>query len=182
MAGWTGVEDECVRSQRMLIRRQGAALVEGVLITTFFVTLVFGMIDLSLALFRKHVASEAARQGARIATVHGYLAPAYSGMNSWGPIPSYYPALQRQSIYASSNSYTVQADTSSDELAGAIRPYLVGLDPSTVTITIAWPDGNNDLGNRVTVTLAVPSRHPVPLFFGTDLMNLGATSTMTVVH
>ena len=45
---------------------------------SFFVTLVFGMIDLSIALFRKHVASEAARQGARIATVHGYLAPSSS--------------------------------------------------------------------------------------------------------
>ena len=65
------------------------------MITSFFVTLVFGMIDLSLALFRKHVASEAARQGARIATVHGYLAPAGSTMNAWGPTPSYYPALHR---------------------------------------------------------------------------------------
>ena len=63
------------------------------MVTSFFVTLVFGMIDLSLALFRKHVASEAARQGARIASVHGYLAPSSSNMNAWGPTPSYYPAL-----------------------------------------------------------------------------------------
>ena len=80
-------------------------------------------------------------------------------MNAWGPTPSYYPALPGQSVYASSNSYTALADAPSDELAGAIRPYLVGLDPSTVTIQIAWPDGNNDLGNRVTVTVTVPYRH-----------------------
>ena len=152
------------------------------MVTSFFVTLVFGMIDLSIALFRKHVVSEAARQGARVATVHGYLAPTSSNMNAWGPTPSYYPTLPNQSIYASSNSYTVQANARSDELAGAISPYLVGLDPSTVTIQIVWPDGNNDLGNRVSVTVTVPSRHPVPLFFGTDSINLGATSTMTVVH
>jgi hypothetical protein len=137
------------------------------------------MIDLSIALFRKHVASEAARQGARIATVHGYLAPSDSNMNAWGPTPLYYPALVTRSVYTSSNPYTVQADSASDELAGAIRPYLVGLDPSTVTIQIAWPDGNNDLGNRVRVTVTVPYRH---LFLGTDLFNVGATSTMTVVH
>jgi Flp pilus assembly protein TadG len=152
------------------------------MITAFFVTLVFGMIDLSLVLFRKHVASEAARQGARIATVHGYLAPADSNMNSWGPTPTYYPALTAQSLYASSNSSTVEADATADDLACAIRPYLVGLDPRTVTIQIAWPDGSNDLGNRVSVTLTVPYRHPIPLFFGADSINLGATSTMTVVH
>jgi len=149
------------------------------MVTSCFVTLVFGMIDLSIALFRKHVVSEAARQGARMATVHGYLAGASSTMNAWGPTPSYYPALTTQSIYASSSSYTVQANVSSDELAGAISPYLVGLDPSTVTIQLVWPDGNNDLGNRVSVTVTVPYSH---LFLGPDSINLDATSTMTVVH
>ena len=33
------------------------------------------MMDLSIRLFRMHIVSEAARQGARIAIVHGYLAP-----------------------------------------------------------------------------------------------------------
>jgi hypothetical protein len=159
--------------------RPGAALVEAVVTTSLFVTLVLGMFDLSLALFRKHVASESARQGARIATVHGYLAPFSSTMNAWGPPPSYYPALAQQSVYASSKSYTVQADAASDELAAVIRPYLVGIDPSTVTIQIAWPDGNNDLGNRVSVTVTVPYHH---LLIGSGSINLGATSTMTVVH
>jgi Flp pilus assembly protein TadG len=152
------------------------------MITMLFVTLVFGLIDLSLAVFFKHVASEAARQGARIAIVHGYLAPNDSNMNAWGPAPSYLPELAEQSIYASSSSYTVQADASSDELAGAIRPYLVGLDPSNVTIHIDWPDGNNDLGNRVSVTVSAPFRHPLQILFGSDPIILGATSIMTVVH
>ena len=52
-----------MRPERARMKRRGAALVEGVLVTIFFVTLVFGMIDLSIALFRKHVVSEAARQG-----------------------------------------------------------------------------------------------------------------------
>src|SRR5438067_2223593 len=102
------------------------------------------MLDLAIVLFHKHVASEAARQGARNAIVHGYLAPNGSTMNAWGPTPSYYPALTSRSLYSSSTAYTVQADDPSDELAGTIRPYVVGLDPSTVTIQIEWPDGNND--------------------------------------
>ena len=44
-------------------KRRGAALVEAAIITSLFLTLVFGMLDLGLILFRMHVASEAARQG-----------------------------------------------------------------------------------------------------------------------
>jgi Flp pilus assembly protein TadG len=149
------------------------------MVTSCFLTLVFGMIDLSIALFRKHIVSEAARQGARIAIVHGYLAGSSSTMDAWGPGPSYYSALTTHSIYANSTSYTVQANVSSDELAGAISPYLVGLDPGKVTIQIAWPDGNNDPGNRVSVTVTVPYSH---LFIGPDSINLSATSTMIIVH
>jgi hypothetical protein len=156
-------------------------LVESSLVATVFVILVFGMIDLGMALFHKHVVSEAARQGARNAIVHGYLAPTHSRMNAWGPTPSYYPPLTSHSAYAGSTSTTVRGDDSSDELAGTIMPYLVGLDPGTVTITIQWPDGNNDVGNRVTVFVTTTYQPPVPLVFG-DGMTIADSSTMTIVH
>ena len=163
-------------------KRRGAVLVEALLTTTVFLTLIFGLIDLGMALFYEHIASEAARQGARNAIVHGYLAPADSKMNAWGPTPSYSPALTTQSVYASATYYSVHADDPSDELAGTIRPYLAGLDPSTARIQIEWPDGNNDPGNRVTVTVAVSYQHPIPFVFGDDPISLCASSTMTVVH
>jgi Flp pilus assembly protein TadG len=163
-------------------QRRGAALVEAAIMLTLFMTLVFGMLDLGIALFRKHVVSEAARQGARNAIVHGYLAPNSSTSNAWGPTPSYYPALTARSLYSRSTSYTVQADDVSDDLANALRPYLVGLDPSTVTIQIQWPDGDNAQGNRVTVSVNVPHHHLIPFVFGDNTIILGASSTMTVVH
>jgi Flp pilus assembly protein TadG len=163
-------------------RRRGAALVEAAITLSLFLTLVFGMLDLGIALFRKHVTSEAARQGARNAIVHGYLAPNGSSLNAWGPTPSYYPALTSQSLYSASTSYTVQADNPSDDLAGTIRPYLAGLDPSTVTIRARWPDGDNALGNRVTVSVTVPYQHLVPFIFGESTITIGASCTMTVVH
>ena len=86
------------------------------------------------------------------------------------------------SLYASSTSYTVQADNPSDELAGTIRPYLVGLDPSTATIQIQWPDGSNDLGNRVTVTVTAPYRTISLFVFGDHTITLVASSTMTIAH
>lgn len=162
--------------------RRGAALVEAAVMSTLFLTLVFGMLDLGGALFRNHVACEAARQGARNAIVHGYLSPHNSTMNAWGPTPSYYPALTSGSLYSSSTSYTVQADDPSNELASTIRPYLAGIDPSTVTIQIEWLDGNNDLGNRVRVTVSVPYRTITLFFFSDQTISLVVSSMMTIVH
>jgi Flp pilus assembly protein TadG len=175
-------EEQRVRSQLERMERRGAVLVEAAIMIPLFLTLVFGLLDLEIALFRKHVVSEAARQGARNATIHGYLAPNSSAMNAWGPTPSYYPALKPPSLYSTSTSSTVRADDGSDELASTIKPFLVGLDPSTVTIQIGWPDGNNALGNRVTVSVTTPYRHLIPFIFGDNTITLGATSTMTIMH
>jgi Flp pilus assembly protein TadG len=162
-------------------RRRGAALVEAALTLMLLLTLIFGIFELGIALFRNHVASEVARQGARVAIVHGYLAPV-ADMNAWGPTPASYPALTARSLYAGATSYTVQADDSSDELAGSLRPYLVGLDPSAVTLGIRWPDGDNEPGHRVTVSVSTSYRHPIAFLFGGEWINLAASSTMTVAH
>jgi Flp pilus assembly protein TadG len=162
--------------------RRGAALVEAAVMSPLFLTLVFGMLDLGGALFRNHVVCQAARQGARNAIVHGYLSPSQSTTNAWGPTPSYYPELTSRSLYANSTSWTVQADDPSDELACAIKPYLVGLDPGTVTVRIEWPDGDNDPGNRVTVTVTAPYRTVSLFLVGDHTITLAASSTMPIVH
>jgi hypothetical protein len=140
------------------------------------------MIDLGIALFHKHVASEAARQGARIASVHGYRAPAGTTMNAWGPTPPYYPPLAGQSLYASATSTTVAAADRSDDLASAIKPYLTGLNLRTVNVTIQWPDGNNDVGNRVTVSVTTTCPPPVAFLFADTPMAIGGSSTLTIMH
>jgi Flp pilus assembly protein TadG len=157
-------------------------LVEAAVTISLFLTMVFGMLDLGIALFRKHVVTEAARQGARNAIIHGYFAPNNSTMNAWGKTPSYYPALTSQSLYPYP-FYSVRADNTSDELASTIRPYLPGLDPSTVQIQIQWPDGNNDTGNRVTVTVTpVPYQHIIPFIFNYSTIDISGSSTMTILH
>ena len=69
---------------------------------------------------------EAARQGARQAVVHGKLAP-----SPWSPASGAYPGQ---------NPYTVTADSSSDAIASAVRPYLATVGPSTVTIKVRYHD------------------------------------------
>jgi hypothetical protein len=163
-------------------RRRGATLVEAAVSISLFLTLVVGMLDLGITLFRRHVLSQAARQGARIAIVHGYLAPNHSAADSWGPTPSYFPALGSRSLYADAAYQEVRADDPNDALAAAIRPYLPGIDPSTVTLQIAWPEGDNDVGNRVTVTVTAPASHVLRMFATGPGAVLGASSTMTIVH
>jgi hypothetical protein len=76
----------------------------------------------------------------------------------------------------------VPASAPSDELAGAIKPYLVGLNPSTVNITIQWPDGNNDIGNRVTVSVTTTYPPPAAFLFGVAPVAIGGSSTLTIMH
>jgi Flp pilus assembly protein TadG len=162
--------------------RRGATLVEAAIAITVFMTLVFCMLNLGILMFRKHVVTEAARQGARSAIVHGYLASNNPAINVWGPTPPYLPALTSGSLYSGSTSYTVQADDASDDLAATIRPYLVGLDPSTVTIQIQWPDGDNALGSRVTVSVTAADPDLMPFNLSGASITLGASSTMTISH
>jgi Flp pilus assembly protein TadG len=56
---------------------------------------------------------------------------------------------------------------------------IVGLRSATVITT--WPDGNNDPGSRVQVSVAVPFTFVVPLF-RLPALNLTSTSQMVIVH
>jgi Flp pilus assembly protein TadG len=55
---------------------------------------------------------------------------------------------------------------------------IAGLRSATVTTT--WPDGNNDPGSRVQVTVALPFTLAVPLF-RLPVLNLTSTSRMVIV-
>src|SRR5438067_10755530 len=88
--------------------RCGATLVEAGLVLGLFLTLVFGMIDLGIGVLRYHIVAEAARQGARIAIVHGNVTPPGGRpLSPWGPAP-----------YSGRGS-------DQGEIPNAIRPYLI---------------------------------------------------------
>jgi hypothetical protein len=107
--------------------RRGASLVETVLTTTIFATMALGMVDLGVGVFQNHLVSEASRQGARIASVHGSLAPPGWNGGPWG-----------------TTAYSGSGD-STDTIPTTIRSKgaLVGLEAGNVTISVSWPDGSN---------------------------------------
>jgi hypothetical protein len=145
--------------------RQGTSTVEAVITTAALTTLMIGMVDLGVGVFRTHNISEAARQGARQACVHGANA---NLLGSWGPP-------------ADSNPWTATG-TSTDAKVTGLLPYLTGLDPSTVTITYQWPDNDNQVESRVQVTVSTTWSPMLTSLFGASAYNLSASSTMPIAH
>jgi Flp pilus assembly protein TadG len=148
--------------------RRGASMVEAVITTVVLTTLAFGMFDLGVAVFQNHVVSEASRQGARIASVHGSLAP--SGWNGgiWGT-----------STYTGTANLTDNIPTA---FSGA--GLFVGLNPSNVNVSVQWPDGGNSAqnGNRVQVTVSTTWTPLITYLFGTTPYTLSATSIEPIAH
>jgi hypothetical protein len=165
-----------MRFQRKKPDRRGVTLVEAAIVLLVFLMLVLGMLDLGLGVLQYNSVSHAARQGARQAIVHGWMAPTkppwYGG--PWGP-PGSYPGA---------NPYTVNGANSSDWIVKALQDggALAGLDPNTVTIQVQWPDGSNNPDNRVSVTVSSSYSPIMTWIFGNHPITLSATSTMLIAH
>lgn len=160
----TGIEQPRRRGHRSGARR-GVAAIETALVLMLFFSLVFGMLDLGLAVFRYHVLAHAARDVARQAIVRGSMAPPQ--LDSWGP-----------------ETYTGQADAD-HPIAEATRRVLGGLDPADVEILVEWPTGSNvfndPYNNPVRVVLAA-EHQPMVLFLFQQTITLRAESTMIIAH
>jgi Flp pilus assembly protein TadG len=137
-------------------------MVESAVVLPICLLLLLGMLELSIALVRHTVMSEAARRVARAAIVHGSKATSSSGR--WGPAP-----LQ------------TSAD-SSEPSAAAVRDVLMTLDPADVSIAVNWPDGGNQPDQRVQVTVRY-THHPMISFPGLyGQLDLIGVSTMRIAH
>ena len=143
-------------------RRSGVTLVEGAIVLGVLFVLVLGTLDLGILIFRQHVLSAAARHVSREASVHGAKAVV---LGSWGPA-------------------TVGPVPATDlgPIPTAVRPHLYGLSPAAVTVTAEWPDGTNEPGARVRVTLASDYRPVLASLFGADARRLTLVSTVPISH
>ena len=146
-------------------RRSGAVSVEGLVIFLVFMTLCLGMLDLGIGVFQYHLVSEAARQGARQAIVHGQMAPAGWNGGAWGP-----------------TTINEKANATGVPLVTAVQPYLVGIDLSQATIKAQWLDGGNAPDQRVSVTVTSTYQPCITFIFGDTTYSLSATSTMPIAH
>src|SRR5688572_24253107 len=103
--------------------RSAATVLECALVLPIALFLFIGLIVGASGVFRFQEASTLAREGARYASTHGYQYRKDAGL-SMGTV----------------------ADWRKDIYDNGIKPKIVGLDESKLTVTITWPDVINQPG------------------------------------
>lgn len=141
-------------------RRDAVTTLEAAIVLVVFLTLVLGMIELGICVFRYHLVAEATREGARQAMVHGEYSPSPWGPATIGP------------IYGND----------ADPLAQAVMNLLVGVDPDTVTVLAEWLDGDNEVDHRVRVTVTIQQPLVLSSLLGIDSLTLSSQTTMQITH
>jgi Flp pilus assembly protein TadG len=132
---------------------RGQSLVEFSLSVMIFIMIIVGVVEVGRAVWSYNTLASAAREGSRYAMVHGAVATAHSG-----------PAA---------NDAKVQA---------AVAKYSSNLEPSDLTITSAWPDGNNAVGSHVKVTATYRFDTLFSRLLGVSPITMTSTSTMTITN
>jgi Flp pilus assembly protein TadG len=163
--------------RRGAIGDEGSSLVEMALSCLILIPVLFGIIQLTFALYCYHYAADAAREATRFAVVRGgnchqymndaYCSPTDGGQNgaTSNDIAQFVKTLGYP--YSASASTSVQWCTTD------------GSTPATWTSCSTTQ--NNGVGNqvRVTVTYAYPLVVP---FMGSQSLNMGSVSSMTIVQ
>jgi Flp pilus assembly protein TadG len=148
------------RRRRQVAGRRGVAMIETALILTSLFIVTVGLLDFAIGIYRYHILSEAARQLARNAIVHGQYA---DRLGTWGP-----------------STFSGVA-SSGNIMATTVKPYLVGLDPTTVSVKVEWPEASNQVEKSVRTTLTTAFHPLFTSWFGSSI-TLRAQSEMKIAH
>jgi Flp pilus assembly protein TadG len=137
---------------------RGSSLIEFALISFMFVILLAGVVEMGRMVLVYTTIANAARAGARYAIVHG----ADQTVSPSGP----------GNPCTCTNVKTVVKNFAS---AGLVNT-------SALTITVSYPDGDNNAGSHVTVKVMYPY-DPFVRYFGTLLnKTLGSTSQGVITY
>lgn len=139
--------------------RSGATTVEAAFVGGAVLVVMIATLDLGLAVLRYNTLSAVARAVSREAIVHGDEA-----LTPWGPAEM---------------SGTLD-DGSAPALAAS--HLVVAIDPTEVTYTLEWPDGTNEMDDRVRVRVASNYVPVLPFLLGNGPYELSATSVLRVMH
>lgn len=145
---------------RALVRRQdGQALVEFSLVGIVFFLLIFSLVDVSRGVWNYNTLSQATREGARYAIVHGA-----DSADPSGPGGAYY-----------------SAPSTDTKITDTVEKFGGSLNDSQLTVSSEWLDGTNLEGNRVKVTSKY-DYEPIFGIFGILSFTMTSSSTMLVTN
>jgi hypothetical protein len=150
--------------------RRGAVTTEAALVLPVFLTLVVGMLDLGVGVFRFNTLSNASRHGARQAIVHGeHVLPGWNG-GRWRPGTG------------SSPNVIDEVSTASVPAVDAVRPLLVNCPAAQTRVRYDWLDSNDEVGSRVRCTVTSQYQPLLTVVFGGSVIPLTSSSTMPIAH
>ena len=151
-----------MKRRRWTANRHGTTTVESAVVLGTVLLLFFTILDLGLAVCQYNVLAAAAGAVARTAIVHGSAASPQ--LTSWGPA-----------------QWTGTAADSS-QIATSAVPFIAPMAPQDVTITVTWPDGSNQAGNRVSVQLGYNHQTMSQIIGRSGAIPLQAICTLSIVH
>lgn len=146
------------RSSSLQNRRRGVAALEAAIVLPVATLILFGALDVALAIQRQNLLTECACRAARLAIVSGEFSTAGLGPATWTGLAS-----------------------DSHAFANAIRPMLPTLKPSSVTIVATWTEGSRDVGKKVQLKLSTQLPSLYAKLFGSTWI-LTAQSTMLIAN
>jgi Flp pilus assembly protein TadG len=130
-------------------RESGSAIVEFAMASIILFTLIIGVMMICFALYSYNVVSEAAREATRYAIVRGSACTSFPDCNSKLDIQAYVNTLQ-----------------------------FPGIKPS-LTAAASWPNGNNNPGSPVQVTVTYTFPLSIP-FVSSRSLAMSSTSQMVI--
>ena len=163
----------------------GQGLVEFALVLPIFLAILIGMVDIGRAVWANNAIANAAREGARYATVHGGSKenqcpvgpPVTTGTNATVIPPAStscpYPSPSKEGIREAARVFTIASGFPTTVYV------CYGIDCSGDTDTLG---ATNARGTPVTVTITSEVPMILPKLVGINQINVSATSTMLVNH
>jgi len=134
---------------------EGGSLVEFALSVPVLLTFFFGLIQVCIATYTRGALSECAREGTRYAMVHGSTCETPSNA-----------------------SCTLTASQMNTYVSSSTWPNVGG---GAMTVNTTYPDGNENPGSRVQVTVAYAFPFRVPMIPASTL-TMSSTSVMYIVQ
>jgi Flp pilus assembly protein TadG len=140
---------------RLQSGEEGSSLVEFAISIPVLLTFFFGLIQVCIAIYTRNALSECAREGTRYAMVHGSTCQT-----------------------AGNASCTLTASAMNTYVSSSTWPNVGG---GAMTVSTTYPDGNENPGSRVQITVAYAFPFRVPMIPASTL-TMSSTSVMYIVQ
>jgi Flp pilus assembly protein TadG len=157
---------------------EGSSLVEMALSCLILIPVLFGIIQLSFALYCYHYAADAAREATRFAIVRGANCPGYMSNAYCSPTDAAQTGATSNDIvqYVKSLGYPYSATATTSVQWCTVSTTLPATWSSCSTTQ------NNSVGNQVQVKVTYSYPFVVPFMKTDNPLNIGSVSSMTIVQ